>query len=97
MVAIKPQMYGGAYALPGIDGSEIFLDPFKRLGAAVCTKALADLHSSDLLTSLGALSWFLDDGPAWLYSLGIIGDHDNPDTIFRSILKAKTTWHEKVY
>jgi hypothetical protein len=69
---------------PGKDASAITLDPHLRLGAAVVTKALADLYEDDLLKSLDALSWFLGDATFWLRCLGF---EDDPDKVFQAILE----------
>ena len=70
---------------PGKDASQIMLDPHLRLGAAVVTKALADLYEDDFQVSLDALEWWVSgDATFWLRCLGF---EDDPDLIFSAILE----------
>jgi len=59
---------------PGMDASQIFLDPHKRLGAAVCLQAVKDFQDNNIIKALDALLFWLDDGPVWLDALGFEGD-----------------------
>ena len=64
---------------PCVDASDIRLDPWLHLAAAVTVRAVYDLRAADLMKALDALGWWLSDGPLWLDALGI---SDDPDCVF---------------
>lgn len=55
---------------PDLDASEICLDPYKSLAAAVLKNAVKDLKSSKVAVSLDALFWWIDESSFWLEALG---------------------------
>ena len=74
------------WGLPvGKDASEILLDGYLRLGAAVVIRAIEDYQDQDILKMVGALGWFLDEGSIRLQMLELGGD--DPDEVFLSLAR----------
>ena len=71
----------------GKDASAIMLDGYLRLGAAVVIRAIKDYQGDDILKMVGALGWFLADGPVWLQMLELGGD--DPDQVFLSLARGE--------
>lgn len=51
------------------------LNPYLRLAASMCKRAVFDLRSDDPITAVDALGFWLDDGPIWL---DLVLDNDLP-------------------
>lgn len=74
------------WGLPaGRDASAIMLDGYLKLGCAVVVRAIKDYQDQDILKQVGALGWFLADGPVWLQMLELGGD--DSDKVFLSLAR----------
>lgn len=65
-MSIKTNSKGSWGVAAGRDASAIMLDGYLRLGAAVVVRAIKDYQDQDIVKLVGALGWFLADGPVWL-------------------------------
>ena len=73
----------GEGILPSLDASSCLIDPYKRLGAAVCLQAVKDFQDNDWLTAIEAFDWFFEDGFIWLLCIGFDVGDDPVDVVYR--------------